>query len=169
MNRPVRQSLVLLLTLAILTSIATAQIPRRKVILSLVVDRSGSMVSDGGARALQFAVPAFVRLFNNSLDEVALISFADNSQINVPIGYNFTTPIDYSVEAMLFTGGTFGTGAGNQPILSTTVGPPMSLADLQNNSVVINPGQRVVKVMVYFTDGLMNTIHYGDGSIVSPS
>jgi hypothetical protein len=34
----------------------------------------------------------------------------------------------------------------------------MSLADLQNNSVVINPGQKVSKVLVYFTDGLMNTV-----------
>ena len=59
---------------------------------------------------------------------------------------------------MQFAGGTFGTGAGNQPILSPTIGAPMSLADLQNNSVVIHPGQQVVKVLVYFTDGLMNTV-----------
>ena len=59
---------------------------------------------------------------------------------------------------MPFFGGTFGTGAGSQPLLSPTAGAPMSLADAQNNSVVVNPGQKIVKVLVYFTDGLMNTV-----------
>jgi hypothetical protein len=59
---------------------------------------------------------------------------------------------------MTFGGGAFDTGAGNQPILSPTVGAPMSLADLQDNSVVVNAGQKVLKVMVDFTDGLMNTV-----------
>jgi uncharacterized repeat protein (TIGR03803 family) len=129
-----------------------------KVIMSLVLDRSGSMTSDGGATALQAAVPQFVNQFNNSWDEVGLISFGDNAEVDVPIGYNFTSPIVNAVAAMPFGGGTFGTGAGSQPVLSSTEGPPMSLADLQNNSVLVYPGQNVVKVMVYFTDGLMNTI-----------
>jgi hypothetical protein len=132
--------------------------PRRKVIMSLVVDRSGSMSSNGGAAALQSAVPTFVGLFNNLYDQVALISFGNNAEIDVPIGYNFIPPIDGAVASMVFGGGTFGTGAGNQPILSPTMGAPMSLADLQNNSVIVNPGVKVVKVMVYFTDGLMNTV-----------
>jgi len=132
--------------------------PRRKVIMSMVLDRSGSMVSDGGAAALQAAVPMFISLFNNSLDDVALVSFGNNAEINVPIGHNFITPIISSVEGLNFTGGTFGTAAGKRPILSPTVGAPMSLADLQNNSIVITPGEKVTKVLVYFTDGLVNTV-----------
>ena len=62
------------------------------------------------------------------------------------------------VNGMAFTGGTFGTGAGTGSTLSATQGPPLSLAQLQNNSVTVQPGQNVVKVIVYFTDGLMNTI-----------
>ncbi len=130
----------------------------RKVIMSVVLDRSGSMTSDGGAMAIQSAVPTFISLFNNLFDEVALLSFSSNARIDFPIGYSFITPIDNAVANMQFVGGTFGTGAGDQPILSPTIGAPMSLADLQNNSVVINPGQQVVKVLVYFTDGLMNTV-----------
>jgi von Willebrand factor type A domain len=130
----------------------------RKVIMSMVLDRSGSMISDGGAMAIQSAVPTFISLFNNSFDEVALLSFSSNARIDFPIGYNFITPIINSVANMQFAGGTFGTGTGDQPILIPTIGAPMSLADLQNNSVVINPGQQVVKVLVYFTDGLMNTV-----------
>ncbi len=130
----------------------------RKVIMSMVLDRSGSMTSDGGATAIQSAVPTFIGLFNNSFDEVALLSFSSNARIDFPIGYNFRTPIDNAVALMQFAGGTFGTGAGDQPILSPTIAAPMSLADLQNNNVVIIPGQQVVKVLVYFTDGLMNTV-----------
>lgn len=163
MFRATRRSLavcsILFVLIAIAADGAVAQtVGRRQVIMSLVLDRSGSMTSNGGAAALQSAAPTFVGLFNNLLDQVALVSFADNGEVDVPIGHNFITPITNSVGAMPFGGGTFGTGAGNQPVLSPTVGPPMSLADLQNNSVVVGPTQKVVKVMVYFTDGLMNTV-----------
>ena len=159
---------VLLALIAIATTTALAQSGgvssdgigqiRPRVIMSLVVDRSGSMASDGGAAALQAAAPMFISLFNDSFDDVGLVSFADNAEIDVPIGHNFITPIINSVEGLNFYGGTFGTGAGKRPILNPTVGAPMSLADLQNDSIVINPGQKFVKVMVYFTDGLMNTV-----------
>lgn len=133
---------------------------RRRVIMSIVLDRSGSMTSDGGAMAIKSAVPTFISLFDNSFDEVGLLSFSDNATIDFPIGYGFITPIDSAVASMQFAGGTFGTGAGNQPILSPTIGAPLSLADLQNNSVVIKPRKRkkISKVLVYFTDGLMNTV-----------
>jgi len=155
---------ITLITIATTTALAQAGgsysngQPRRKVIMSMVLDRSGSMVSDGGAAALQAAVPMFISLFNDSLDDVALVSFGNNAEINVPIGHNFITPIISSVEGLNFTGGTFGTAAGKRPILSPTIGAPMSLADLQNNSIVISPGQKITKVLVYFTDGLMNTV-----------
>jgi len=147
----------------------TAVATRGKLIMSLVLDRSGSMcggtetcesgvTGDDGGEALVSAVPTFVDKFNNSLDEVAEISFSDNTTIDVPIGTGFQTPITTSVTNMQFVGGTFGTGAGTGSVLSPTIGPPMSMADAQNNSVVINPGQNVYKVLVYFTDGLMNTI-----------
>src|ERR1700685_2357451 len=111
---------------AIIANVAVAQtVGRHKVIMSLVLDRSGSMTSDGGEAALQSAVPNFVVQFNNIYDEVGLVSFADNGEIDVPIGYNFIAPITSAVENMPFGGGTFGTGAGNQPILSPTVGAPM--------------------------------------------
>ena len=130
---------------------------RGKVIMSIVLDRSGSMVGNGGGTALQSAVPTFVGYFDNTIDEVAMISFSDNATVDFPINYNFITPITNKVTAMSFAGGTFGTGAGTQPILSTTIGAPLSLAQLQNDSVYAPPGN-VVKVVVYFTDGLMNTI-----------
>jgi hypothetical protein len=152
-------------------STRTSSAARRKVMMSVVLDRSGSMIPDGGAMAVQSAMPAFINLFNNSFDEVALLSFSSNARIDVPIGHNFIAPISKSIAAMQFGGGTFGTGAGNQPILSSATGAPMSLADLQNNSVAFLPVwwkrlfitkrrvlQKVSKVLVYFTDGMMNTV-----------
>lgn len=128
------------------------------VVMSLVLDRSGSMTGNGGSTALEAAVPTFISDFKNGLDQIGLISFADNSRIDVSITSNFQVPVDNAIAGMVFDGGTFGTGAGSGALLSSTIGPPMSLADLQTNSVVLPPGSQEVKVMVYFTDGLMNTI-----------
>ena len=150
--------LVVALLVPFTANAVAAQAAHGKVIMSIVLDRSGSMVQDGGAAALQSAGPMFVGDFNNSIDEVAMISFSDNARVDVPINYNFRNPIDNAIAALTFVGGTFGTGAGTQPILSPTIGAPLSLAQLQNDSVVVRPGQKVVKVVVYFTDGLMNTI-----------
>jgi len=137
---------------------AKATATRGKLIMSIVVDRSGSMVSDKGAQALQSAVPTFVGDFNDSTDEVGLISFASNATVDVPVNYSFKSPIQTTINSMTFSGGTFGTGAGTQSILNNNEGPPLSLAKLQNDSVTVQQGQNVVKVIVYVTDGLMNTI-----------
>jgi hypothetical protein len=151
-----------LLIVALLASFTActgaARSARGKAIVSIVLDRSGSMAVDGGAAALQSAGPTFVADFDNATDEVAMISFSSNATVDVPINYNFKTPIDNAIAALHFMGGTFGTGAGNKPILSPTTGAPPSLAQLQNDSVVIQPKQKVVKVVVYFTAGLMNTV-----------
>jgi len=151
----------------------TAVATRGKLVMSIVLDRSGSMcggtvscppqvTGDDGGEALQGAVPIFVDMFDNSLDEVALISFSDNATVNFPIATGFQVPIAGTpghpgiIQNMQFVGGTFGTGAGTGQVLSSTMGPPLSLADAQNTSVTINPGQNVIKVLVYMTDGLMN-------------
>ena len=136
----------------------TAVSTRGKLIMSIVLDRSGSMTSDGGESALQTAVPQFVANFNDALDEVGMISFADNAEIDFSIGYNFTSPITSDIGSMPFGGGTFGSGAGTGALLNNTEGPPLSLAKAQVDSVPIQPNQNVSKVVVYFTDGLMNTV-----------
>lgn len=147
----------------------TAVATRGKLVMSIVLDRSGSMcggteacdsgvTGDDGGEALKAAVPLFVANFDDNNDEVAMVSFASDAGVDVAINYTFKSKIDTAVSALKFTGGTFGTGAGTQPIPSTTNGPPLSLAQLQNDSITPQPGQNVVKVIVYFTDGLMNTI-----------
>jgi Flp pilus assembly protein TadG len=125
----------------------SAQATRGKLVMSVVLDRSGSMASNGGSTALPPAVTTFINYFDNSNDEVAMISFASNATIDVPIGYSFITPITNAVNAMKskFSGGTFGPGG-------------LTDAKAQNDSVSVLPGQNTVKVVVYFTDGYVNTI-----------
>jgi Flp pilus assembly protein TadG len=137
---------------------ATAVSTRGKLIMSIVLDRSGSMITDEGQAALQAAVPEFVSNFDDATDEVAAISFSSNARIDFPIAYNFKTAITTAVSSMHFDGGTFGTGAGTQPLLDNAIGSPLSLAKSQNDSVVIQPNQNVIRVVVYFTDGLMNAV-----------
>lgn len=125
----------------------SAQATRGKLVMSLVLDRSGSMQSNGGAAALPPAVGTFVNYFDNTNDEVAMVSFASNATTDVAIGTQFITPITNAANALSghFSGGTFGPGG-------------ITLAKAQNESVPVIPGQNVVKVAVYFTDGYVNVI-----------
>jgi Flp pilus assembly protein TadG len=137
------------------TAIAT----RGKLAMTIVLDRSGSMsaANDNGGTALKAVVPLFVADFDNANDHVALVSFASNATVDFPIATNFIQPIDTAVAKMNFAGGTFGTGAGSN-MYNTTYGPPLSLADNENNLIIPQQGQNLIRVIVYLTDGLMNTL-----------
>lgn len=145
----------------------TATSTRSNLIMTIVLDRSGSMSTDGGGTALQSAVPTFIQNFQVGTDNIAMISFSSNATVDVPMTTNFLTPIDTAVAALNFSGGTFGTGAGTASSYNTSYGPPMSMADHQNDSVATPAGTAYTKVVVYFTDGLMNTIQ--DTFTCSPS
>ncbi len=124
---------------------ATAQALRGYLAMTVVLDRSGSMSSDGGATALQSAAPAFINYFDNTSDQVSMVSFASNATTDFPIATSFQTPIANLIKNMNFSGGTFGPGG-------------LTLAKAQEDSVIPAQGQNIVKVVVYFTDGLVNTI-----------
>ena len=72
-----------------------------------------------GKTAVQYAVPRFISNFNDTTDEVALVSFSENAQVDYTINYNFITSITNKVGAMSFAGGTFGTGAGTTSVSTT--------------------------------------------------
>ena len=76
----------------------SAQATRGKLVMSLVLDRSGSMTGNGGSTALPPAVTTFINYFDNSNDEVAMVSFASNATVDVAIGYHFINPITNAVE-----------------------------------------------------------------------
>lgn len=140
----------------------TGQATRSNLIMSIVLDRSGSMGCGGtgldcGGVALQSAVPTFVGDFTNGTDHLAMISFSDDARVDVAMTTNFNSAMDTVVSGLKWDGGTFGTGAGTNTF-DTVHGPPLNLADYQNSTVTFPAGQPYVKVVVYFTDGLMNTI-----------
>jgi Flp pilus assembly protein TadG len=132
----------------------TATATRSNLVMSIILDRSGSMNGNGGGTALKSAVPNFVDDFVDGTDHIGMVSFASNATVDVALTSSFATPIKNAVKTLNFNGGTFGTGAGTNSH-STTDGPPLSMADDQNGSVSY---VQETKVVVYFTDGLMNTI-----------
>ncbi len=68
---------------------ATAVSTRGKLAMSIVLDRSGSMQTDGGGAALQAAVPVFVNSFDDTLDHAALISFSSNATTDFAMANHF--------------------------------------------------------------------------------
>jgi Flp pilus assembly protein TadG len=139
----------------------TAQAIRSTLLMTLILDRSGSMASNGGQQALQSAVPQFVGYFTQGTDYIGLVSFASSATTDVALSTNFSTAITQDVSGMNFVGGTFGGGAGSNTCTGacqTTYGPPLNMADYQNNHVSLPAGTPETKVVVYFTDGQMNTV-----------
>lgn len=123
---------------------ANAQAARAKLIMSLVLDRSGSMNSNGGAAALPGAVETFINFFDDANDQVALSTYASHATLNVNIGHNFKSDIRSAVRSMRFSGWTYAHGG-------------IDIGRAQINSVTVNPNENIIKALVFFTDGYANS------------
>lgn len=125
----------------------SAQATRAHVIMTLVLDKSGSMQNNGGWSALPSAVNNFIKNFDDVLDSVAVVTFASNVSVDVPMRTGgFKSPVQNLTAKMnynYFDGATFSDGG-------------LQAALVQNNSLVV-PGN-IVKIVVFFTDGHANTI-----------
>jgi Flp pilus assembly protein TadG len=124
---------------------STAQVTRPTLIMSLVLDKSNSMNSNGGATALPGAVNTFLNNFDQSIDEIALISFSTLASTDVTIKTNYLQSITNVLNNMTFSGATFSQSA-------------LLAGQTQIASVSIPAGQQEAKVAVFFTDGWANTI-----------
>src|SRR5664279_5492144 len=126
---------------------ASAQALRGFLAMTVVLDRSGSMAGNGGQAALQSAAPTFVNYFNNTTDQIGMVSYASNAKVDFSIANHFLDAgnIPTKIGGLTFAGATFGPGG-------------LTLAKAQEDSVVPTQGENLVKVVVYFTDGLVNTI-----------
>lgn len=121
----------------------TSQATRPPIILSLVLDRSGSMNDNGGAQALAPSVQDFLGYFLENTDQLSEVSFSSTATVDVPITKLFSNPITNSVNSMHFGGATFAQGG---------------LLDGQSQiNGVSSPPPNAVKVAVFFTDGWANT------------
>ena len=88
-----------------ITISATAQ--RNPLVMSLILDKSGSMTKNGGSGALPTAVQNFISGFDETIDNIAEISFSSVDSVDVPMTTSFTAPINNEMEKITFGGGTF--------------------------------------------------------------
>jgi hypothetical protein len=123
------------------------RIPRSSIVLSLVLDRSGSMVANGGNTYLATAVKTFIAYFDNTRDQAAMASFASHASVDVSMRQPFKADINDAVSTLTFNGVT----CSEQGLLK---------GFQQNANVPVVPGNPLVKVIVFFTDGFANTFQY---------
>jgi Flp pilus assembly protein TadG len=123
-----------------ITISATAQ--RNPLVMSLVLDKSGSMTKNGGSGALPTAVQNFISGFDESVDNIAEISFSSVDAVDVPMTTTFMAPINAEMEKIAFGGGTFAQAG---------------LQDGFNQILSVAPSPNIVRVAVFFTDGWANT------------
>jgi Flp pilus assembly protein TadG len=144
---------------------STAEAVRNNVIMTLVLDTSGSMdpsrgpppggngTGSGGGQFLPGAVTDFINNFDEKHDQAAMVSF-NTIQSNVFFGGTlaqpqptqpFKSPIINAVNAFAWTGYTFSQGG-------------LTNALVIENNAAIPPGQSAVKIVVFCTDGRANVI-----------
>jgi Flp pilus assembly protein TadG len=124
-----------------ITISATAQ--RNPLVMSLMLDRSGSMQSNGGSAVLAGDVTDFINYFDQGTDNIAEISFAGAQSDDVNITTDFITPISNAVEGFTYRGGTYAYGA---------------MKDGETQILSIPPNPNAIKIAVFFTDGWANTV-----------
>jgi uncharacterized protein (UPF0333 family) len=137
---------------------ASGEATRFKLIMALALDWSGSMFQpppsgSGGALNgnLTQAVTSFIENFDNNRDRVAMNAFGSYAILLVPIQYDFQAPITKAVQKPYDLGRTFSDGG-------------LSIALQQIESVPVNPGENVLRVIVFFTDGFANTFQSSFGN-----
>lgn len=117
----------------------------QQVILTLVLDRSGSLFAPGFPATLTSAVSTFIKSFSNTVDQAALVTFATTVSNNVSMTQPFQQQIISAVGSLQYAGSSF-----------TQNG--LTNALLQEAGVVIPPGQTALKAAVLVTDGAGNII-----------
>ena len=143
-----------------LTVSSAAQATRAKAIMTLVLDRSGSMDpgrSDGtmGGLYLPDAVNRFINHFDDNIDRAAVATFASTATLNIPMEQPFKNDVIALANNLRanwagspsigWAGGTFAQGG-------------LTNALVQNESVTVAVGEDVIKATIFFTDGLANMI-----------
>jgi Mg-chelatase subunit ChlD len=117
-------------------AVAEATVPPIDMIL--VVDRSGSLETQKAWVPLQNAVKDFVKLFDDDIDQLGMVSFQVRANDEVLLTHKFKGPITSGVSGMNANG-------------DTNTGEGLRLASEQLKLPNVRPG--AAKVVVFFTDG----------------
>jgi hypothetical protein len=140
-------------TLSTLTVASSGTAVKAKLVMSLALDRSGSMKNNGGANALPPAVDSFIMNFDNTNDHVAMVSFASDDSTNDPSTPNVTMTTGFQDPIKSAVSGWYSKSSG-----ATFAYGGLKDAKDQNATIAVAPGDNVAKVVVFFTDGIANTI-----------
>ena len=129
----------------------TSTVSRAPLYMSLVLDQSYSMTQNGGSTALAPAVIDFINQFDDTLDHVAVVSFATYATTGVRMSSSppFKTAVTNYVNSMTYT-------LTNAYTFAQT-GLDTGLAQI--NSVTLPSNAQ--KVIVFFTDGWPNMVQDG--------
>lgn len=123
----------------------TSQVVRATLYLTMVLDRSGSLVDNGGAAGMLDAVTNFTSFFDDTRDNMGLVTFSTTARIDAPIAQPFATTIRTKVSNLSYAGGTFSQGG-------------LTNSLVMENNIVPPTGRFVKKAVVFFTDGHANII-----------
>jgi Flp pilus assembly protein TadG len=130
---------------------ATAQAQRNPLIMSLILDVSASMESNGGSAAMPTAVKDFIANFdpgdNDSVDWVSVVTFGTYANVNLANTQPLMGPVDSVMNTNFWPNGV--TNYTNS-IAGLTQGQTQIL------SKVLSPN--TIRVAVFFTDGWPNII-----------
>jgi Flp pilus assembly protein TadG len=141
----------------------TAVSTRSPVVMTLVLDRSGSMAPnaglggcDGGTRGGEYlpaALTEFINIFDETLDQAAVVTFATSSSNDVRMTHLFKTGTPSVIT-------TINRIAGTSSANWLWAGHTCTMAGLTNALVIQNSinAPNAIKVVVLFTDGQANTI-----------
>ena len=134
----------------------TAQVTRATLYVTVVQDRSGSLLpqsqgGNDGAVYMLDSVTNFMSFFDNTRDNMGLVTFATTASIDAPITNKFVTTIRTDVSNLAnnnytgYRGGTFSQSG-------------LSNALVMEKKIVVPTGQFAKKAVVFFTDGHANII-----------
>ena len=127
---------------------ATAQVSRRDVNAILVLDRSGSLADSGSCAAVQSGALTFVNSFVNGSDLLGMVTFGTDYRVDFPINTNFAsgTPNLTTMLPNLVCYGYTNAAAAFWTAYQQLV--------TLNDTGALN-------VVIFFTDGMPNTITFG--------
>jgi Flp pilus assembly protein TadG len=134
-----------ILHLASGTITATSQSTRRNANIVLVLDRSGSMNTNGSCSALMGAVNVFTSQFIDGRDELGMITFSTTSNVDFQPSLTFQSSspsLDATINTMVCEGATSTAQALTQAY---------KLIQTTNATSALN-------VILFFTDGGANTV-----------